>query len=116
MMNPPKNEWMDQWQALSRQYWNAWQDLTREAGRRAGRDPPATPWHEGFEQWSRMFGGRAASRARRSSACSPARKSFSALMQSMDRLPRRRRRRRDAELDRRVAQWLQHAGRLRARC
>ena len=53
----PKNEWMDQWQALSRQYWNAFQDLTREAGTAAGNDPAAMPWHEGFEQWARMFGG-----------------------------------------------------------
>jgi len=53
-----KNEWMDQWQALSRQYWNAWQDLTREAGASAGTGPAAMPrWHEGFEQWSRMFAG-----------------------------------------------------------
>ena len=40
----------------SRRYWNAWQDLTREAGVPAG-DPAATPWHEGFEQWARMFAG-----------------------------------------------------------
>jgi len=57
MMNPPKNEWMDQWQSLSRQYWNAWQDLTREASAGGARDPANVPWHEGFEQWSRMFGG-----------------------------------------------------------
>ena len=57
MKDWPKNEWMDQWQALSRQYWNAFQDLTREAGAGAGRDPAAMPWHEGFEQWARMFGG-----------------------------------------------------------
>lgn len=54
----PKNEWMDQWQALSRQYWNAWQDMTREAaGSTAANNPAGVPWHEGFEQWARMFGG-----------------------------------------------------------
>ena len=57
MKDWPKNEWMDQWQALSRQYWNAFSDLTREAGAGAGRDAAAMPWHEGFEQWARMFGG-----------------------------------------------------------
>ena len=57
MTDRPKNEWMDQWQTLSRQYWNAWQDLTREAGAAAGSDPAAKPWHEGFEQWARMFAG-----------------------------------------------------------
>ncbi|HEV7490790.1 MAG TPA: poly(R)-hydroxyalkanoic acid synthase subunit PhaE, partial [Rhodanobacteraceae bacterium] len=54
----PKNEWMDQWQAMSRQYWNAWQDMTREAaGSSAANNPAGVPWHEGFEQWSRMFAG-----------------------------------------------------------
>ncbi|HEY6984435.1 MAG TPA: class III poly(R)-hydroxyalkanoic acid synthase subunit PhaE [Rhodanobacteraceae bacterium] len=57
MSNGPKNEWMDQWQALSRQYWNAWQDLTRETSAKVGSDPSSAPWHEGFEQWARMFGG-----------------------------------------------------------
>ncbi|HEX7369734.1 MAG TPA: class III poly(R)-hydroxyalkanoic acid synthase subunit PhaE [Rhodanobacteraceae bacterium] len=45
------------WQALSQQYWNAWNDATRKA---FGIQPDAatadkTPWHEGLEQWSRMF-------------------------------------------------------------
>ena len=57
MIDGLKNEWMDQWQALSRQYWNAWQDLTREAGASSGAGAAAPPWHEGFEQWSRMFAG-----------------------------------------------------------
>jgi hypothetical protein len=57
MSDGPRNEWTDQWQALSRQYWNAWQDLTREAGASAGAGAAAPPWHEGFEQWSRMFAG-----------------------------------------------------------
>lgn len=46
----------DDWQALSRQYWNAWADATRTAFGGAA-DPAADklPWHEGLEQWSRMF-------------------------------------------------------------
>lgn len=47
------------WQALSRQYWDAWSEATRKAfGAGAGSDSLAdkTPWHEGLEQWSRMFG------------------------------------------------------------
>src|SRR3954469_17174697 len=56
MTDWPKSEWMDQWQALSRQYWNAFQDMTREAGA-PRNDAAAMPWHEGFEQWARMFGG-----------------------------------------------------------
>jgi class III poly(R)-hydroxyalkanoic acid synthase PhaE subunit len=82
MTNVPKNEWMDQWQALSRQYWNAWQDLTREAGASAGRDASATPWHEGFEQWSRMFAGSGKQSETIERVLASA-KSFTAFMQSM---------------------------------
>jgi class III poly(R)-hydroxyalkanoic acid synthase PhaE subunit len=58
MIDGLKNDWMDQWQALSRQYWNAWQDLARDAGTSAAAGRATMPpWHEGFEQWSRMFGG-----------------------------------------------------------
>lgn len=47
-------DWQKDWQALQQQYWSAWQDATRNA---VGVAPdPATPWHEGLEQWSRVFG------------------------------------------------------------
>lgn len=82
MMNMPKNEWMDQWQAMSRQYWNAWQDLSREAGASAGKDPASTPWHEGFEQWSRMFAG-AGKQGDTIERVLASAKSFTAFMQSM---------------------------------
>ena len=83
MTNVPKNEWMDQWQAMSRQYWNAWQDLSREAGAAAGgRDPSATPWHEGFEQWSRMFAG-AGKQGETIERVLASAKAFTAFMQSM---------------------------------
>lgn len=82
MINMPKNEWMDQWQAMSRQYWNAWQDLSREAGASAGKDPAATPWHEGFEQWSRMFAG-AGKQGETIERVLASAKSFTAFMQSM---------------------------------
>jgi class III poly(R)-hydroxyalkanoic acid synthase PhaE subunit len=82
MINMPKNEWMDQWQALSRQYWNAWQDVSREAGASAGKDPSATPWHEGFEQWSRMFAGSGKQGDTIERVLASA-KSFTAFMQSM---------------------------------
>ena len=82
MKDWPKNEWMDQWQALSSQYWNAWQDLTREAGSSAGRDPAAMPWHEGFEQWSRMFAG-AGKHSETIERVLASAKSFTAFAQSM---------------------------------
>jgi class III poly(R)-hydroxyalkanoic acid synthase PhaE subunit len=48
------HDWSKDWQALQSQYWSAWSDLTRN---QAGATPDAaTPWHEGLEQWSRMFG------------------------------------------------------------
>ena len=48
------HDWSKDWQALQSQYWSAWSDLTRN---QAGVTPDAaTPWHEGLEQWSRMFG------------------------------------------------------------
>jgi polyhydroxyalkanoate synthesis regulator phasin len=47
-------DWQNDWQALQKQYWSAWQDATRAA---TGVAPDtATPWHEGLEQWSRLFG------------------------------------------------------------
>ena len=47
-------DWTKDWQAMQRQYWNAWSDATRNAS----EVPTAgTPWHEGVEQWSQMFGG-----------------------------------------------------------
>jgi len=45
------------WQAMSRSYWDAWNDATRKAFDSAtpGAATAQTPWHEGLEQWSRMF-------------------------------------------------------------
>jgi hypothetical protein len=41
---------------LSQQYWNAWNDATRKAfGTQAAPATVQSPWHEGLEQWSRMF-------------------------------------------------------------
>ena len=82
MTNVPNNEWMNQWQALSRQYWNAWQDLSREAGAAAGKDAASTPWHEGFEQWSRMLAG-AGKQGETIERVLASAKSFTAFMQSM---------------------------------
>lgn len=48
-------DWSNDWQAMQRQYWNAWSDATRS---NMVQVPPAsTPWHEGIEQWSQMYGG-----------------------------------------------------------
>lgn len=53
MVELPNADWMNQWQALSRQYLNAWQDAA-QGGARSAPDASA-PLREGFEQWSRLF-------------------------------------------------------------
>lgn len=48
------------WQKISRQYWDAWADATRKTFAVKPESTPAddSPWHEGLEQWSRMFNAR----------------------------------------------------------
>lgn len=74
--SPP--DWSKDWQALQQQYWNAWTDATKNA-----TAPPsaATPWHEGLEQWSRLFGSGKQSDATERLMSSA--KGYVALMQSM---------------------------------
>src|SRR5579875_3448309 len=54
---PESTRAQDDWQSLSRQYWEAWADATRKAfGAKPDEAPQdKTPWHEGLEQWSRFF-------------------------------------------------------------
>ncbi|HSN00597.1 MAG TPA: class III poly(R)-hydroxyalkanoic acid synthase subunit PhaE [Rudaea sp.] len=72
-------DWMADWQALQKQYWSAWQDATRNA---AGAPDPATPWHEGFEQWARLFGDSGKQNETLDRLMAGA-KGYMALMQSM---------------------------------
>ena len=73
-------DWSKDWQALQRQYWNAWTDLTRT---QASETPdPATPWHEGLEQWSRMFGN-AGKQSEAVERLMSSAKNYLSLMQSM---------------------------------
>jgi hypothetical protein len=53
MGQSPNPDWMNQWQDLSRNYLNAWQTMSRNPAQMPGA--AASPWHEGFEQWSRLF-------------------------------------------------------------
>jgi poly[(R)-3-hydroxyalkanoate] polymerase subunit PhaE len=49
---------LEDWAQMSRQYWDAWTDATRKAfgaAAEAAEPTDKTPWHEGLEQWSRMF-------------------------------------------------------------
>jgi poly[(R)-3-hydroxyalkanoate] polymerase subunit PhaE len=73
-------EWMQDWQTMQRQYWTNWSDATRQM---TGQPPePSTPWAEGLEQWSRMFGdsGKQNETVERLLGSS---KGYLALMQSM---------------------------------
>ena len=73
-------DWSKDWQAMQQQYWNAWTDATRQA---TPQMPPAnTPWHEGLEQWSRMFAGAGKQNETADRMMSSA-KNYVALMQSM---------------------------------
>lgn len=73
-------DWSKDWQALQRQYWNAWTDLTRA---QSGETPDAsTPWHEGLEQWSRMFGS-AGKQSEAAERLMSSAKNYLSLMQSM---------------------------------
>jgi len=81
-MSEPKSpqDWMKDWQALQKQYWSAWTDATR--GVKPDMPDPATPWHEGFEQWSRLFSDSGKQNETLDRLMASA-KSYSALMQSM---------------------------------
>ena len=74
-------DWAGDWQALQQQYWNAWQDATRNA---AGASMPeaATPWHQGLEQWSRLFANSGKQNETLERMLNGA-KSYTALMQAM---------------------------------
>jgi class III poly(R)-hydroxyalkanoic acid synthase PhaE subunit len=49
-----EKDWRKDWEALGKQYWEAWTEGARTAVK--GGDPSAL--HEGFEQWSRLFAPR----------------------------------------------------------
>jgi len=75
------NEWMKDWESLSRQYWKAWQEISSEAQKNSGIEAAAAPWHEGLEQWSRLFdGGKQGETIERLLASA---KTYTAFMQSM---------------------------------
>lgn len=72
-------DWQKDWLALQKQYWSAWQDATRNA---TTVPDPATPWHEGFEQWARLFGDSGKQNETLDRLLAGA-KGYMALMQSM---------------------------------
>jgi len=73
-------DWTKDWQAMQSQYWNVWSDATR--GVAGGVPEMGKPWHEGLEQWARMFSdsGKQSETLDRLMASA---KGYTALMQSM---------------------------------
>lgn len=76
----PLNDWVKDWEALQRQYLAAWSDLMQKSPTAAPPPPFSVPfgnipgmfggaqaapsgtppWHEGLEQWARLFGNKGA--------------------------------------------------------
>lgn len=49
-MNPGIDGWNTDFEALSRQYWNAWSEMARQAG--SGRDAGVPGWKDAVELWA----------------------------------------------------------------
>ncbi|MBS0462300.1 MAG: hypothetical protein JSS41_07485, partial [Proteobacteria bacterium] len=49
-MIPGNEAWNTDFEALSRQYWNAWSEMARQAG--SGRDAGVPGWKEAVELWA----------------------------------------------------------------
>ena len=80
MGESPNPDWMNQWQALARQYANAWQGAAHGA---AGvQPPPATPM-QGFEQWSRLLAAGTGGQGETIDRLIDSTKSYATYMQSL---------------------------------
>ncbi|HEY8010902.1 MAG TPA: class III poly(R)-hydroxyalkanoic acid synthase subunit PhaE [Rudaea sp.] len=97
----PVNDWLKDWQALQRQYLNAWSDLSAKASTAA--PPPAMPfgmpfagmagaapafgtppaWHEGLEQWARLFAGSGNKQSETAERMLASAQSYVSMIQSM---------------------------------
>lgn len=54
MADSPNSDWMNQWQAMSRQYLSAWQEAARNGAN--AQAPSAAPmWPQGLDQAARLF-------------------------------------------------------------
>lgn len=80
MGQSPNPDWLNQWQGLSRNVLNAWQDMARQAG--AAPQAPVSPWHEGFEQWARLFASGGGAQSETIERIIDSAKGYAAFMQS----------------------------------
>jgi class III poly(R)-hydroxyalkanoic acid synthase PhaE subunit len=51
-VSDPKSAWLPDWQAMQKQFFNAWTDAARKGA------APDFPVHEGFDAWLKLFGQR----------------------------------------------------------
>ena len=82
MGQSPNPDWLNQWQGLSRNMLNAWQDMARQAGVVAPPQAPTSPWHEGFEQWARLFASGGGAQSETIERIIDSAKGYAAFMQS----------------------------------
>lgn len=54
---PANPQWLQDWQTMSRQYWDGWKDLAGKNPGLAAGVASSPPWHEGLEQWARLYAG-----------------------------------------------------------
>ena len=82
--SPDTSRALNDWQAMSQRYWDAWNDATRKAFDGAAAPvagAASASWQQGLEQWSRLFGQQPAQNEVVERLLNGA-KSYFALMQS----------------------------------
>lgn len=82
MGQSPNPDWMNQWQGLSRNVLSAWQEMARTAGVAPPAVAPVSPWHEGFEQWARLFASGGGAQSETIDRIIDSAKGYAAFMQS----------------------------------
>ena len=82
MGDTPNPDWNKQWQALARQYGDAWQELARGA---AGTPPPPppSPMQQGFEQWARLWASGDATREQSVERMVESARGYASFLQAM---------------------------------
>lgn len=81
MGQSPNPDWLNQWQGLSRNMFNAWQDMARQAGSPPPQ-APSSPWQDGFEQWARLIASGSGTQSETIDRIIDSAKGYAAFMQS----------------------------------
>src|SRR6478672_13967791 len=70
--------WLKDWDALGKQFWNAW----TESARSGANGAQGVPFHPGFELWSQLFANQAPQHGEAVERMLASGKQFAALMES----------------------------------